>query len=110
MSFFAKAGGAALPLLFGFAAVLPGHAVAQLTQRQMDLVTNNCLQCHSRPGIGVPLVGDPASWNGRASEKMMTNVVLGLRGMPPLGYCSACSEEDLRAMTKWMSSMAKGAQ
>ena len=107
MTFLEKALRLALPFLMG-ATLLAGQAYAQLTPRQIELLANNCLQCHSRPGIGVPLIGDPASWNERASDKMMTNVVLGLRGMPPLGYCSACSEQDMIAMTKWMSSSAKG--
>ena len=33
----------------------------------------------------------------------LSNVVQGIRGMPPLGYCSACSEEDLMAITRFMA-------
>jgi cytochrome c5 len=33
----------------------------------------------------------------------LSNVVQGIRGMPPLGYCSACSEENLMAITRFMA-------
>ena len=31
---------------------------------------------------------------------MLKNVVQGIRGMPPYGYCSACSEEDLSELMR----------
>lgn len=79
---------------------------AQLTERQASLLTNNCVQCHARPGIGVPQMGVAADWYDRikqGEDALLMNVVYGLRGMPPLGYCSACSEADFRAMIRLMS-------
>lgn len=86
---------------------LSAPAVAELDERQSRLLINNCVQCHARPGIGAPLMGgNPADWkdrNKQGMEKMLANVVYGLRGMPPLGYCSACSEADLRALIQVMT-------
>lgn len=79
---------------------------AELTERQTRLLTNNCVQCHARPNIGVPMMGTPGDWterNKQGEEKLLANVVHGLRGMPPLGYCSACSEDDFRALIRVMS-------
>jgi cytochrome c5 len=90
-------------------ACAPGAvAAAELSARQASLLAANCLQCHARPGMGVPLMGDAAAWKDRArqgEEKLLANVVLGMRGMPPLGYCSACTEQDLRAMIRLMAGL-----
>ena len=33
----------------------------------------------------------------------MRHVVEGVGGMPPLGYCSACTEDELRALTRMLA-------
>ena len=82
--------------------------VANLTERQAQLLANNCVQCHARAQIGAPIMGNAADWKERSrqgEEKMLMNVVAGLRGMPPLGYCSACNEQDFRAMIRFMAKL-----
>jgi cytochrome c5 len=77
-----------------------------LSDRQESLLIANCTQCHSRPGVGAPLIGDDAAWKERRAlgeDRMLEHVVLGQRGMPPLGYCSACSEQDLRDLIRYMA-------
>jgi cytochrome c5 len=101
------------PSLLTVLALLPGLATAELTERQMNLLANNCLQCHARPGIGVPMMGDAAAWKDRLKQgesKLLANVVLGLRGMPPLGYCSACSEQDLRDLSRMLAGFSEVAK
>ena len=76
------------------------------SEKQLTLFANNCVQCHARPGVGAPLVGNPAEWKERVARgeaAMLRNVVEGIRGMPPLGYCSACNEADLRVLTRFMA-------
>ena len=71
--------------------------------RVSALFVANCAQCHLRPGIGVPMAGAPAEWADRITkgeDALLKNVVEGIRGMPPLGYCGACTEEELRALTR----------
>ena len=61
------------------------------TQRQLELFSSNCVQCHARPGIGAPPMGNAGDWKSRQAqgeEAMLVNVVEGIRGMPPLGYCN----------------------
>lgn len=71
--------------------------------RQIKLLTNNCLQCHANPESTAPLMGVANDWQmviAQGEEVTLENVVLGIRGMPPLGYCSACSEQDLRELMR----------
>jgi cytochrome c5 len=91
-------------------AVANGATANSMTERQAKLLTNNCVQCHARPNIGVPMTGNPVDWaarNKQGEDKLLTNTVHGLRGMPPLGYCSACSETDLRVLIRAMSGVDK---
>ncbi|MFT5711509.1 MAG: cytochrome c5 [Halioglobus sp.] len=83
-------------------------ANAAPTARQATLMLNNCMQCHARPDTGAPFVGVADEWQeavARGEDAMLVNVVQGIRGMPPLGYCSACSEEDLRVLIRTLSGM-----
>ena len=79
---------------------------AQPDARQSTLFVNNCAQCHARPDTGAPFIGVAEDWQAAAAkgeDSMLINAVQGIRGMPPLGYCSACSEEDLRVLIRMMA-------
>ena len=94
-------------LLLLHSAVFAADA-ATLTERQAQLLANNCVQCHARAEIGAPIMGNSADWKERSKqgeEKILMNVVVGLRGMPPLGYCSACDEQDFRALIRFMANL-----
>lgn len=70
------------------------------------LFAANCAQCHLRPETTAPLAGAAPQWVERVRKGeavLMRNVVEGIGAMPPLGYCSACSEEDLRALTRMLA-------
>ena len=74
--------------------------------RQSTLLVNNCTQCHARPDTGAPFIGVAQDWQdavARGEDAMLVNVVQGIRGMPPLGYCSACTENDLRVLIRMMT-------
>lgn len=82
---------------------LPWLTQAELTERQTKLLTHNCVQCHARAATGAPGIGHSAEWNTRDSageDTLLRSVIEGLGGMPPLGYCAACTEADLRALTR----------
>jgi len=88
---------------------LSAPLAAQPDARQMSLFVNNCLQCHTRPETGAPVIGVSEDWQAIASqgeEAILVNVVQGIKGMPPLGYCSACSEEDLRVLLRFIAGLA----
>jgi cytochrome c5 len=89
---------------FGFA--LPASTAPDA--RQSTLFVNNCAQCHARPETGAPFIGVADDWQeavARGEDAMLINVVQGIRGMPPLGYCSACTEEDLRVLIRMMAGL-----
>lgn len=83
-------------------------AYADMTPRQTQLLVQNCVQCHSNPHIGAPLMGDMQVWGELAKkgeDGLLHNVIFGLKEMPPLGKCSACSEDDFRAMIRLMANL-----
>ncbi len=65
-----------------------------------------CASCHARPGIGAPLTGVAADWSerrGRGLDALLESTVVGVGGMPPLGTCGLCSEDDLRELIAYMA-------
>ncbi len=85
------------------------QASAKADARQITLFMNNCVQCHARADTGAPRVGVAEDWQdavGRGEDAMLVNTVQGIRGMPPLGYCSACSEDDLRVIIRMMTGIS----
>lgn len=87
---------------------LPFVSRAELTDRQVKLLAHNCAQCHARAGTGAPTMGQTESWKSRnnaGEDQLLRSVIEGLRGMPPLGYCAACTEADLRALTRTVAGL-----
>ena len=83
--------------------------LAQTDERLMTLMANNCLQCHARPETGAPIIGNTDDWQdivSKGEELMLLNVIQGIAGMPPLGYCSACSENDFKALIRFMTGVS----
>jgi cytochrome c5 len=79
-----------------------------MTQRQTELFVNNCIQCHAFAESGAPNIGDNEAWKHRTAkgeEVLLRHVIEGYEGMPPLGYCSACNEEDFRAMVRAIANL-----
>ncbi len=65
-----------------------------------------CAPCHARPGVGAPLTGSAADWSERRArgiDALVASTVEGVGGMPPLGTCGLCSEDDLRALVSYMA-------
>jgi len=92
--------------------LLPTLSLADLDARQRQLLNSKCVQCHTNPHTGAPLMGAQEEWRSVVNQGefvTLSNVVQGIRGMPPLGYCSACSEEDLMAITRFMALWPKPA-
>lgn len=78
----------------------------ELTPEQMTYFTQKCVQCHVTAETGAPIVGDAKSWQPvlkQGLEQTLKNVIHGKAGMPPLGSCSGCTEQDFRALIKFMA-------
>lgn len=83
-------------------------SLAQITPRQSQLLVNSCVQCHAEPRTGAPLFGDTVDWKKRWSKgenAVLKNVIEGVGGMPPLGYCSACNETDFRVLIRTLAGL-----
>jgi cytochrome c5 len=96
------------PMMVAAVLTLPLVTLADLTERQAKLLTHNCVQCHARAATGAPGIGHAENWKTRdnaGEDKLLRSVIEGLGGMPPLGYCAACTEADLRALTRTVAGL-----
>ena len=103
----------ALPLAVTLLLGLVSSVSAAPSERQITLFTNNCLQCHAAPHISAPQLGNSDDWvniNAQGENVVLKHVVEGIGGMPPLGYCSACDEQDLRELIYLMTGMQPSMQ
>jgi cytochrome c5 len=56
-------------------------------------------------GTGAPLTGNSADWQDRLDQGMdilVQRVIEGYGGMPPLGMCFDCDEEQFTALVTFM--------
>jgi cytochrome c5 len=67
---------------------------------------STCSACHGKPSSGAPQAGDGAAWAPRVAqgrEVVLGHIINGYKGMPPMGMCMQCSEDDFVAVTEYMS-------
>jgi cytochrome c5 len=77
-----------------------------LPPRQARIHQQVCATCHTRPGIGAPLLGDEVAWTPRRErgfDALLESTVNGAGGMPPLGTCGFCTLEDLELLVAWLA-------
>lgn len=67
----------------------------------------SCRTCHSLVDAKAPLTGHVADWrtrlDGKEPEIVLANIKNGLNAMPPMGLCNDCSDDELIALTDFMS-------
>lgn len=65
-----------------------------------------CFSCHAAGVADAPMFGDRASWGTRlekGEDALLQSVIDGMPpGMPVMGLCYACSEEQLRDSIDYM--------
>ena len=64
-----------------------------------------CTTCHAIGLAGVPLFGSKVIWGERANKDLavlVETVTNGLGGMPPMGMCMDCSQEELTNSVQYM--------
>lgn len=89
-----------------FLVIFSISAQAAATDKNYRQLAVNCVQCHADPSSHAPLIGDKASWKSvldQGTETILKNIYLGKKGMPPLGYCSSCSQEDFIILINLMA-------
>ena len=90
--------------------VQPANAkIAVEAASRFDAATayqRNCFSCHGTGAGGAPTLDDRAGWDARTKQGidvLSTNVVEGLNGtMPPRGMCFSCSDDELKAIVRYM--------
>ncbi len=66
----------------------------------------SCKNCHANPASGAPLSGDAKAWAPRiaqGADTLLDHSINGFQGMPPMGMCMQCSEEEFVALISFMS-------
>ena len=70
-----------------------------------------CAMCHATGAANAPKVGDAAAWGPRAAKGMDTLLATAktgtAKGMPPMGMCMDCSDDQLKAAIDYMVSNSK---
>lgn len=72
-----------------------------------SLYTQSCFSCHGTGAGGAPRTGNSSEWQPRLEKGMDTlldHTIKGFQGMPPLGMCMDCDEEQFTALIEFMSS------
>ena len=85
------------------AAAAPPPAASPAIQK---IYATTCSNCHGKPGTGAPQTGDIQGWAPRVAqgrEIVLTHIINGYKGMPPMGMCMQCSEDDFVAVAEYMS-------
>jgi len=87
------------------ASVIAAFGFSVSVQAEEPAKFQMCKMCHSS-GVG-PQVGDKAAWEPRLAKGMdvlVANAKKGTdKGMPPMGLCSDCTDEDFKEVIKFMS-------
>lgn len=77
-----------------------------LTATLAPVYARSCANCHTNPATGAPLAGDRAAWTPRLAkggDVLLEHTVNGFNGMPPMGGCADCSEDQYRALIAYMA-------
>lgn len=83
-------------------AVMSMPADGELAQ----IYDSSCKLCHANPSAGAPLTGDLNAWAPRVAQgadTLLDHAINGYNGMPPMGLCMHCSEEQFLALIAFMS-------
>lgn len=72
----------------------------------LKIYEQTCRNCHGVPSSGAPQTGDSKAWAPRVAQgrdALIDHAINGYRAMPPMGTCTACSEQDFAALTEYMA-------
>lgn len=72
------------------------------------IYNRSCFSCHAGGVAGAPIPGDTEAWAPRVAkgrDVLLQSVKEGMPpGMPPMGLCMSCSDEDLEVVIDYMLS------
>ncbi len=70
-----------------------------------DIYAKSCIACHSVGVLNAPKLQDAADWSPlleNGFDTVWQNAINGIRGMPPMGTCGDCSDDDIKAAIEYM--------
>lgn len=70
-----------------------------------DIYNSSCIACHGSGVLGAPKKDDAAGWGPRLEngfDAVWQNAINGIGGMPPMGTCGDCSNDDIKAAIEFM--------
>lgn len=70
-----------------------------------EVYNTKCMACHATGAAGAPKLGDAAAWGPRAakgSDTLYNHALNGFNGMPAMGLCMDCSEDEIKAAVDYM--------
>jgi cytochrome c5 len=83
-----------------------GPSSAGANQRGETIYNRSCFSCHAAGVAGAPVPGDEAAWAPRIAKgraALIESVKNGMPpGMPPMGLCTGCTDEDIAAAVDYM--------
>lgn len=71
-----------------------------------QIYVNSCQLCHANPAANAPLTGDRQAWEPRirqGADTLLDHAINGYNGMPPMGQCVECSEEQFLQLIGFMA-------
>ncbi|MFP0196156.1 c-type cytochrome [Pseudomonas sp. PHC1] len=71
-----------------------------------QIYANSCQLCHANPAANAPLTGDRKAWEPRiqqGADTLLDHAINGYNGMPPMGQCVECSEEQFLRLIGFMA-------
>lgn len=74
--------------------------------RVVELYNRSCRSCHAQGAGRAPRTGDRSAWAPRlqkGTSVLLTHTIEGFNGMPPMGMCFDCNEDDFTALIFYMS-------
>jgi cytochrome c5 len=77
----------------------------------IELYQSSCIICHEGGAGGAPKSFDEDEWRDRlakGNDVLLQNAISGFKGMPPLGMCSDCTQEDLVDLIAYISAKQVG--
>ncbi|WP_426201001.1 c-type cytochrome [Pseudomonas sp. TWP3-1] len=70
------------------------------------IYANSCQLCHANPAANAPLTGDRKAWEPRVqqgTDTLLDHAINGYNGMPPMGQCVECSEDQFLQLIGFMA-------
>ena len=96
-------------LVFAVAGALLATAGISQARTGEEIYKTKCFVCHMTGAAGAPKLEDKAAWAPRLAtglDALVASVTNGKNAMPPMGTCTDCNPEELKAAVEYMIDQA----